>query len=75
MSDLPGCWATLPSSTKAFATGSDVLLAQELGSLRMAQEEIVPNKKKPPPLVCGEWNKPLSFCDLLEFPQKKHPLA
>ena len=36
-SDLSSCWAPLPP-TQAIATGSDVLIAQELGAIRRAQE-------------------------------------
>jgi hypothetical protein len=36
-SDLPGHWATTPP-TQAIATGSDVLIAEELGATRRAQE-------------------------------------
>jgi hypothetical protein len=46
-SDLPGRWAPLPS-TQASATGSDVLIAQELGAMRRAQEEAAADKKKTP---------------------------
>ena len=46
-SDLPGCWAPL-LSTQAIATGSDVLIAQELGAMKRAQEEAVADKKKTP---------------------------
>ena len=48
-SDLPGRWAPQPS-TQAIATGSgsDVLIAQELGAMRRAQEEAVADKKKTP---------------------------
>ena len=46
-SDLPGCWATTPP-TQAIATGSDVLIAEELGAMRRAQEQAVVDKKKTP---------------------------
>ena len=36
-SDLPGCWAPLPPThTIASATGSDVIIAKELGAMRRA---------------------------------------
>ena len=44
-SDLPGRWAT-PPPTQAIATGSDVLIAEELGAMRRAQEQAVADKKK-----------------------------
>ena len=47
VSNLPGCWAFLPS-TQAIATGSDVLIAQELGALKRAQSDAVADKKKTP---------------------------
>ena len=46
-SDLPGRWATTPP-TQAIATGSDVLIAEELGAMRRAQEQAVLDKKKTP---------------------------
>ena len=46
-SDPLGHWAPLPS-TQPSATGSDVLIAQELGAMRRAQEEAVADKKKIP---------------------------
>jgi hypothetical protein len=46
-SDLPGRWAT-PPPTQAIATGSDVLIAEELGAMRRAQEQTVADKKKTP---------------------------
>jgi hypothetical protein len=46
-SDLPSCWAPLPP-TQAIATGSDVLIAEELGAMRRAQEQAVADKKKTP---------------------------
>ena len=46
-STLPGCWVPLPS-TQSSASGSDVLIAQELGAMRRAQEEAVADKKKTP---------------------------
>jgi hypothetical protein len=46
-SDLPGCWAT-PPPTQAIATGSDVLIAEDLGAMRRAQEQAVADKKKTP---------------------------
>ena len=46
-SDLPGRWAT-PPPTQAIATGSDVLIAEELGAMRRAQEQAVLDKKKTP---------------------------
>ena len=46
-SDLPGRWAPLPP-TQVIATGSNVLIAQELGAMRRAQEEAMVDKKKTP---------------------------
>ena len=46
-SDLPDRWAPLPP-TQAIATGSDVLIAQELGAMRRAHEEALAVKKKTP---------------------------
>ena len=46
-SDLPGHWATTPP-TQAIATGSDVLIAEEVGAMRRAQEQAVLDKKKTP---------------------------
>ena len=45
--DLPGRWAPLPP-TQAIATGSDVLIAEELGAMRRAQEQAVADRKKTP---------------------------
>ena len=59
-SNLPDCWATLPS-TQASATGSDGLIAQELGAMRRAQEEAVADKKKAPKSG-GEWNRSQNCC-------------
>jgi hypothetical protein len=44
-SDLPSCWTPLPP-TQAIATGSDVLIAEELGAMRRAQEQAVAIRKK-----------------------------
>ena len=46
-SNLPGCWVSLPSR-QAIATGNDVCIAQELGAIKRAQEEVVADKKKTP---------------------------
>ena len=46
-SDLPDRWAP-PPPTQAIATGSDVLIAQELGAMRRAHEEALADKKKTP---------------------------
>ena len=46
-SNLPGCWAPLPP-TQAIATASDVPIAQEIGTMRMTQEDAVANKKQTP---------------------------
>ena len=46
-SDLPDRWAPIPP-TQAIATGSDVLIAQELGAMRRTQEDAVADKKKTP---------------------------
>ena len=52
-SDLPGRWAHLPS-TQASATGSDVLIAQKLGTMMMrAQGEAVADKKRSPKKLWG----------------------
>ena len=45
-SDLPGCWVPLPP-TQAIATGIHVLVAQELGAMRRAQEQAEADKKTP----------------------------
>ena len=47
-SNLPGHWAPLPpTQVIAMPTGRDVLIAQELGTMRRrAQEEAVADKKK-----------------------------
>ena len=45
-SDLPGCWAT-PPPTQDIATGSDVLIAQELGAMRRAKDKGVADRKTP----------------------------
>jgi hypothetical protein len=42
---LPSHWAT-PAQT--ITTGNEVLIAQELGAMRMAQEQAVADKKKTP---------------------------
>ena len=44
-SDLPDHWAPLPPA-QAMATGSDVLIAEELGAMRRAQEHAVADKNK-----------------------------
>jgi hypothetical protein len=44
-SDPPGCWVPLPP-TQDIATGIDALIAQELETLRRAQEQAVAEKKK-----------------------------
>ena len=44
-SNLPSRWET-PPPTQAIATGSDVLIAEELGAMRRAQEQAVLDKKK-----------------------------
>ena len=46
-SDISGRWAPQPS-TQAIVTGSDALIAQELGTIRRAQEEVVADKKETP---------------------------
>ena len=46
-SDLPGRWAPLPP-TQAIASVSDVLIAEELGAMRRAQEQAVADRKKTP---------------------------
>jgi hypothetical protein len=45
--DLPGCWGPLPP-TQVIATGSDVLIAEELKAMRWAQEQAAADKKKTP---------------------------
>ena len=59
--NLPGCWVT-PPSTQIIATGSDVLIDQELGSMRRAQEVAVADKKTPKMWWGGGWSRSLSFC-------------
>jgi hypothetical protein len=60
--DLPGHWAT-PPPTQAIATGSNVLIAQVLGVMRRAQEEVVADTKKtPPPPRGGGWSRSPNFC-------------
>ena len=46
-SDLPDHWAP-PPPTQAIATGSDILIAQELGAMRRAHKEALADKKKTP---------------------------
>jgi hypothetical protein len=59
-SDLSGHCTLLPP-TQAIATGSDVLIAEELGAMRRAQEQAVADKKKTPK-SSGEWNRSANFC-------------
>ena len=64
-SNLPGCWAT-PPPTQAIAntTGSDVLIAEELGDMRRAHEEVLADKKRPPK-SSGGWSRSTKFCAYL----------
>ena len=51
-SNQPGCWAPLLSK-QVSATGSDVLIAQELVAMKRTQEDAVAGKKKTPQKTVG----------------------
>jgi hypothetical protein len=63
-------WYKSPLPTKANATENDVLIAQDLGTMRRAQEEEVVDNKK---TTKKQWELEhfTKLCALLKFPQKQ----